>query len=195
MLASVVWYIIPPFKLVFGWSLFVSVTLQELFRALLYIGSSILLSTGSGDGAEAFIRPGYKNEILTGFSVGIGYAIMSVLVIFFPLLIDDFWNDTSVYIQVCPINFFAASAAFAMAYSVLHMLLGILAWPAYASNAWDKIIIVYIVHLLLSEASLFNRRMGGCQGALPLILVSVFCFGIFVRIEYKIRMRTELSRS
>lgn len=172
MLASVIWLAIPPLKQIFPWVLFISVTSQELLRLLLYHGFRFLASTG--DGVEAFLRPGAKNELLTGMSVGVGFGLMSVLVNYYSILVDEFANDTGTYTDTCPMNFFFVGALFALLLSVLHILLGVLVWPAYSDNqGWDKILLSYILHLAVSQVTLGNRRKNGCRWTLGVVVALV----------------------
>ena len=185
MASGVVRLIIPPWKEVFAWLLFVSVVFQEVARALLFYLFLVLVQTN--EAAEIFIRQGYSNELLTGFTVGNGFAAMSVLAIFVPVITDGFWNDTSIYTDKCSMNYFTASAAFSMGYSLLHMLLAVYVWPAYSKSSWIRIIITFAVHLMFAELSLLNLQKEGCFKALPLILSLIFVFGLFVAFQDKVR--------
>lgn len=191
MLASIIWLAIPPLKQIYPWVLFISVTAQELLRLLLYHGFRFLASRG--DGVEAFLRPGAKNEILTGMSVGVGFGLMSVLVNYYSILVDEFADNTGIYTDTCPINFFLVGALFALFLSILHILLGILVWPAYSDNqGWDKILLTYFLHLAVSQATLGNRRDSGCKWTLGLVvgLVSVsFALTIYLA-QRRVRQET-----
>lgn len=179
MLSGAVWFAIQPLKQTFPWVLFVTVTFQELFRFLLYYSFRILARTG--DVVEAFLPHGAKNNIMTVLSVGVGFALMSVLVNLYSVLADEFWNDTAIYTDICTINLFVEVSGFALAFSVLHILLGILAWPAYSDEkGWDKILIAYVAHLGVEEAMLFNRRAQGCRWNLGLVWGLVACLTVFV---------------
>lgn len=177
MLASVIWLAIPPLKQVYGWVLFVAVTTQEVFRLLLFITFRVI--GRSNTGVQAFIRPGRHNELLTGVSVGVGFSLMSALIHFFSVLADSFADDTAIYTDFCPYNFFVTAASSAMVFSLLQILLGVLAWPAYSDPSGVPIVIfAYFAHLLMSEVTLINRLKGGCKTGLILswVLVTVIFF-------------------
>lgn len=182
MLSSVVWLAIPPLRQNYPWVLFVTVTFQEVVRLLLYLLFAFL--SRSSDGVGAFLRPGAKNNLLSGLAVGVGYALMSVLINYFSLLIDKFSDDTAIYVDICPINFFVAAASFAMAFSIMHILLGILVWPAYShAGGTPYVILTYALHLAISEASLANRQNNGCVWGLGLIwglVVGLFVITVFI---------------
>lgn len=167
MLASVIWLAIPPLKQVYGWVLFVAVTTQELFRLLLFIAFRTVGRSYSG--VQAFIRPGRQNDLLTGISVGVGFSLMSALIHFFSVLADSFADDTAIYTDFCPYNFFVTAASSAMVFSILQILLGVLAWPSYSDpSGIPFVILAYFAHLLMSEITLTNLAIGGCKLGLSL---------------------------
>lgn len=187
MLSGAIWFAIPPLKEVYGWVLFVTVTMQELLRFVLFLVFRFMAR--SGDGVDAFLRPGAKDEFLTALSVGVGYALMSVLVNFYSAVVDDFTDDTAIYIDKCSINFFVAAGSFAMAFSFLHILLGMLVWPSYSDDqGWNNILVGYIVHLAIAEATLANRRQNGCEWNLGLVWGLIVLVLFFTIVTTKKRM-------
>jgi hypothetical protein len=66
-------------------------------------------------------------------------------------------------------NFFVAASLYALAFSVLHIMLGVLVWPAYAKRNMAYLAITFALHLAISEASLANRRNGGCQWGIGMV--------------------------
>lgn len=189
MVAGTAWLAIPPLKQTFPVVLFVTVTLQEGFRFGLY--SIFQLLSQRGDGVEAFIRPGAKNEILTGLSVGVGYALMSVLIQFYSVVADEFANDTAIYTDVCPLNFFVVAGSFSLAYSILHIFIGVFVWPAYSDGAgrWGMVAIAYVIRLGMSELSLSNRIENGCVWNIGVTwgLITITSFGIVLQARKRIR--------
>jgi Aph-1 protein len=67
------------------------------------------------------------------------------------------------------LNFFVAASLYAHAFSILHIILGVLVWPAYAKRRWAFIAVAFVLHLGVSEATLANRRVGGCQWGLGVV--------------------------
>lgn len=168
MATGIIWLAIPPLRKVHAWTIFVAITMQEALRLALF--GVFRFTSRRGEGADVFLRRGAKNELLTGLSVGIGYALMSVLIQFYSLLADEFLDDTAIYIEECPLNFFVAGAGFSLAFSILQMALAVWLWPVYFEDKrWVKILTGYIVHLGLSETSLFNLHKNGCRWNLGLI--------------------------
>jgi Aph-1 protein len=98
-LSGTVYWMIPPLRETYPWLLFVTVLFQELTRLGLYEVFRFMFK--SGDGVQAFLRPGAKNDALTGMSIGVGYALMSVLVNFYSAVIDEFKDDTAIYTDTC----------------------------------------------------------------------------------------------
>lgn len=170
--SGAVYWMIPPLREVYPWLLFVTVTMQEASRLGLHEVFRYMLK--SSDGVQAFIRPGASNEALTGIAIGCGFGIMSVLVNFFSAVIDNFKDDTAIYTDLCPINFFVASSFYAQAFSVLHIALGVISWPAY--NKFNRTVIFtsFVIHLAVSEATLFNKINNGCRWAIGLVYALVF---------------------
>lgn len=178
MLASIIWFAIPPLKGVYPWVLFVAVTTQELSRLMLFL---IFRQVGKVSlGVQVFLRPSPKDTLLTSVSVGVGFALMFPLIHFFSVLADSFADDTAIYVEGCPINFFVAASSFAMAFSLLHILLAVLAWPSYADpDGRFFVILTYLIHLGVSEASLSNRRENGCVIGMGLIWAFVVLLAVF----------------
>lgn len=167
MLSGTIWIAIPPLKETFPWVIFVAVSMQELMRYTMAVLFRIMARNGRG--VHAFLRQGAKNQMLTGMAVGVGYALMSVLIQFFSIIADDFSDDTAIYTETCPINFFVAAGSFTLAYSLLHIFLGILVWPAFSSStSWQYGLVAYALHLGLAELSLANRKNNGCAWNLGL---------------------------
>lgn len=192
MLASVIWLAIPPLKHAYGWVLFVTVSTQEGFRYLLYIIFRVVGRTHGG--VNAFIRPGRQNNVLTGISVGVGFSLMSSLIHYFSVFADLFSADTAIYTDFCPFNFFVIAASIAMAFSILHILLGILAWPSYSDpDGAPYVLLAYVSHILISEVTLTNLKKGGCKVGLLLSWVLVAFF--LVLTVYIARRRQFLVRS
>lgn len=186
ILASVIWWAIPPWKRAYAWCLFVVVSCQELFRLLLFLVFQYLRNTS--DGVEIFLRPGRKNECLSGMAIGLGYAIMAPLIHFFSILAAGYSDDTAIYIDECRINVFVAAASFALAFSIMHIMLGVIVWPAYSENNGKQyIILAYLIHIFLSQLTLINLNKNGCEATLPIILVlSVL---LFMATAYIVRRR------
>lgn len=190
MFAGTVWLAIPPLKQTFGWVLFVAVTMQEGLRFALF--SIFQFLSRKGDGVEAFIRPGAKNEILTGLSVGVGYALMSVLIQFYSLVVDEFADDTAIYTSACPLNFFVVAGSLSLAYSFLHIFLGVFVWPSYSDETkWIAILASYILHLGLSELSLANRAGNDCVWNLGVTWGLVIVAGLAIVLRSRRRIRKE----
>lgn len=168
MVTGALWLAVVPWKNKFPWVLFLTVTLQEAARFGLHEVFRLLQNLD--DGVKSFIRPGTKNHVLTGLAVGTGFASLSVLVNFYTLLIDFDADDTAIYTDKCPsINFFVAASAFALAYSIMHIMLGVLVWPSYIERSWLIIILVYLLHLGIAEMSLGNLVQDGCRWTMALV--------------------------
>lgn len=161
MLSGTIWLAISPLKQKFPWVLFVAVSMQEVMRYALSVVFRFM--SRRGQGVEAFLRLGAKNDLLTGMSVGVGYALMSVLIQFYSVVADNFSDDTAIYADTCPINFFVVAGSFSLAFSLLHIFLAIFVWPAYSHDGrWEEVGLTYFIHLGLAELSLVNRINNGC---------------------------------
>lgn len=171
-LSGTIYWMIPPLRQVYPWLLFVTVLMQEGCRFSLYELFRYMFK--SGDGVQAFLRRGARNEALTGISIGTGFAGLSILVNFYSAVIDEFKDDTAIYTDQCPINFFVASALYTQAFAILHIVLGVLAWPAYTNRDWSYIILSFLLHLGISEATLLNKVQNGCAWAVCLVYALVF---------------------
>lgn len=192
MIVGTAWLAIPPLKQTFGWVLFLVVSVQELLRFILF--SVFRFMSRHGDGVEAFVRPGAKNQVLTGLSVGVGYALMSVLIQFYSLVADEFADDTAIYTEACPLNFFVAAGSLSLAYSILHIFLAILVWPAYSDdNRWRIILLTFVLHLGISELSLSNRVENGCVWNMGVTwaLVSLVTVGVILISRRRMRKESE----
>lgn len=161
MATGIVWLAIPPLREVYAWIIFVAVAMQEVMRLLLFRIFRFL--ERRGENAEIFLRRGAKNEVLTGIAVGLGYALMSVLIQFYSILADEFLDDTAIYIEGCPLNFFVASAGFSLGFSIIQISLAVWLWSLYfQQKSWIKIIVGFAIHLGVSETALLNLIQNGC---------------------------------
>jgi hypothetical protein len=167
-ISGIIYLAIRPIRTAYPALLVVTVVIEELARFGLFEGFRSMFK--SGDGVQAFIRPGPKNELLTGISVGVGYGVMSIFVNFYYAVLDDFWDDTAIYTDKCGINFFVAASAYACVFSVLHVMLGVLAWPAYTNRDWAYIVAALAIHLGYAMGTLANRRDGGCTWGIGMMV-------------------------
>lgn len=192
MLSSAVWHAIPPLKTIYLWPIFLSVTFQELCRYGLYIGFRNI--SRFGDGVRAFVPPGTKNEIITGMCVGVGFGVMSVLINFVSVLVDEFADETAIHLPTCPFNFVVIGSTMAMAFSILHILLGALVWPSYSHVSRNTHIFVgYVLHLAIAEVTLINRREDGCLWGFGIIWALVTLSAIFTFTISKSRINTPVA--
>lgn len=187
MIAGTIWLAISPLKQKFPWVLFVAVSMQEVMRYALSVVFRFM--SRRGEGVEAFLRIGAKNELLTGLSVGVGYALMSVLIQFYSVVADNFADDTAIYTDRCPINFFVAAGSFSLAFSLLHIFLAIFVWPAYSQDGgWQNVVLTYFIHLGLAELSLVNRISNGCVWNLGLTWALVVILALWVTLASRRRV-------
>jgi len=182
ILASVIWWAIPPARQIYGWVLFETVACQELFRWLFYVLTRRLMVYG--DDLKCFVRNGKRAGVVEGISVGASWGLMSVLVNYVGFLKDSYMDDSSIYIPECPLNFWVAGAAFAMAFSLLHVALSVAAWQLY-SMRWSlykgfTVLSIFLVHLGFSLLGLGNLNVGGCVWTLGVTWGGLAVFSIFV---------------
>jgi len=115
---------------------------------------------------QCFVRFGRKSVVVQGVAIGAAWGVMSALVNYVAYLHDFYTQDASIYTNLCPINFWVASASFACAFSILHIVLSTLAWQAYVvENRWMKVsnlFLIYLVHLGFAELGLGNLSANGC---------------------------------
>jgi gamma-secretase subunit APH-1 len=187
--SGIVYLAIRPIRTAYPALLVVTVLMEELARFGLFEAFRSMFK--SGDGVQAFIRPGAKNELLTGISVGVGYGAMSIFVNFYYAVLDDFWDDTAIYTDKCGINFFVAASAYACVFSVLHIMLGILAWPAYTNRSWAYIAAAFAIHLGYASATLVNRRAGGCSWGIGMMVGLVLAMSLATLIVAIRRIKKE----
>ncbi|GAB0489922.1 hypothetical protein MMPV_001149 [Pyropia vietnamensis] len=166
--SAAIWHAIPPAKSTYWYILLLTATVQEILRYSLHELFQYLL--GLGDGADAFLRPGPINVTLTGIAVGTGFGLVSVLINLVSFMADHYMEDTAIYIDKCPINFFVAAGTLAAAYSILHVLLAVCVWPFYTERRWLGIAAVSALHVGIAMASLGNREDKGCTWTLGMVL-------------------------
>lgn len=194
MLASAVWFMLVPFKEAFAWCLILVVTCQEGFRMLLFLIFRYL--NNMSNGVQVFLRPGPKNECLSGMAIGVGYAIMSPLIQFFSILAADYSDDTAIYVAECQHNVFTTAAAYSLAFSVVHILLGILTWPAYSNPNGGRaglVIFAYCIHVFLSLLTLVNLKKQGCVITLSIIMPAAFILSLFTIVVVRRRIKGDTT--
>lgn len=180
MLASVIWIALVPWKQAYAWCLILVVTCQEASRIALFLVFRYLNNISNG--VQVFLRPGPKNECLSGMAIGVGYAVMSPLIQFFSILAADYSDDTAIYILECHHNVFTAASAYALSFSIIHIMLGVLTWPAYSDGNGRRgsfIAFSYVVHLSLSLLTLTNLKKDGCIITLSIIIPAAFILSFF----------------
>lgn len=184
--SGVVYWAIPPAREVNPWLLTVSVFMQELMRMLMFELFRFMFR--AGDGVQAFVRKGARNEILTGLAVGVGYSSISSLVNFCAVVVDYYLEDTSIYTEKCPINFFVAASAYTMAFSVMQILLGILVWPAYTDRNWKWIFLSLFVHLGFAQTSLTSLFSNGCRIGIGIVYAYLAPLAVIVALVSRHRL-------
>lgn len=189
MLSGIIYLAIPPWREIPGWSIFVAVTAQEFSRYLLHIVFRFM--SRSGDGVDAFLRPGVRNDLNSGMAIGVGYAFLSAMVNFFSPVIDEFRNNTAIYIPNCPVNFVVAASAYALAFSLMHISLGVLVWPAYSEDpSWLKCGVGYVLHMAMAVATLGNETIH-CRATLGIVYALVAGIVAFTALQSSLRVRKE----
>mmetsp|Transcript_16504 Transcript_16504/g.33717 ORF Transcript_16504/g.33717 Transcript_16504/m.33717 type:complete len:266 (-) Transcript_16504:346-1143(-) len=198
ILASALWFAVPPLKSSAAWSLWLAVSAQECARLAMY--ETFAYMRKIGEGVEAFVRPGRANTLLSGLAVGLGFSSMSVLVNFCAVVADSYMTRTAVYIPSCnQINFFVAASALSLAHSVLHLCWGAVIWPLYESRQirfkWGGCALVYCGHLFAALIGLTSANPGGCIVSLTVVWVevvlAVILVGLFSRAYLADRIRVD----
>ena len=188
MFASIAWLCVPPLRAIPEWSIFLAVTFQELMRFALH--RVFLLLGRRGNGIQALLRPGERNDILSGVAVGVGYALLASLVNFFTTVVDNFSNNSAVYVPDCPVNFIVASASNALALNLLHICLGVLVWPKYTNRDWAvQALVAYGLHLGVAQSTQIWKSKAGCVADIAIVLGMVFVVILYTIIAARISLR------
>lgn len=189
MLSGIIYLAIPPLRNTPAWSVFVAVTMQEAMRFALH--AIFRTMARAGDGIDAFLRPGVHNELKSGMAIGVGFAFLSAMVNFFSPVIDEFRSNTAIYIPNCPVNFVVAAAVYALAFSLMHIALGVLVWPAYSEDpSWLKMLIGYALHLATAFATLGNETIH-CRATFGIVYALVAGIVVLTALQSNQRVKKE----
>lgn len=152
LLASALWYAAGPMQRHAWFTLLCAVLLQELVRAAFARLVGLVERRMSA-------RSGGKRElpptVATAFAAGVGAALAYVCVVCVPVLVEGIGPGT-LFAPACPAtSLFTLAALHAALFSLLQVLLSVLAFVAYERHAWVLVAFVWLSHY---AASYFVRE-------------------------------------
>jgi gamma-secretase subunit APH-1 len=200
LLTSLFWLVAPPaLQRAHLYAIVISVIIQELMRyALLYLYTRVIdvaeaMDRKKRDRILARVLSGklvrkpkreaqLSNDFDAAIGAGVGYGLMHT-VMMYGGVISASSDLQGWYRSQCPaLNAFAASAATALLYNILHIPLMIIALDAFRRWNWKQASVPLLLHLAFAIASTLQEgSLGevGCNWTFPaLVLISIAAVGI-----------------
>jgi len=200
LLTSLFWLVAPStIQRVHIYAIVISVIIQEGMRyALLYLYTRIIETAENMDrnkldrilalalSGRSIRKPKKEaplsNDFEAAIGSGLGYGLMHTIMMYGGVISAS--SDLEGWYRVqCPtLNAFAASAATALLYNILHIPLMIIALDAYRRWNWQRALIPSIIHLVFAiSGTLQEGTLGevGCNFTFP-ALVLIATLAIFI---------------
>jgi anterior pharynx defective protein 1 len=180
LLASMFWYVVAPMQAARWFTVLWSVVFQELVRAgfcHLVFWTERRLNAVAADKKGAF-----PNHLLIALAVGVGTGTVYVLVNVVPVIWEALGPGT-LFAAACPsASLFTLAAIHGMLFSLLHMVLSVVAFVAYEFRRWLLIAVLWGAHFSASYVTLFNDPRAHCAGSIAavvgVILATVLCLAL-----------------
>merc|ERR1712232_820710 len=153
-LASILWYIIKPLRLIYPQiTVIVAVILSEASRWLFWVvwtkGQESLMQR-TGDNVSQGTKLG--EAVASGLGIGLTYSLVMYAGVLWEAL-----GPATLMSKSCPTaSVFAISAILAMAWTILHTLWAIVAFHGYYEKSKWRVGLVFISHLILSLFTTIN---------------------------------------
>lgn len=144
LLSSIWWYVIAPMQASPWFTILWSVIFQELVRC----GFCFLVFwTEKRLGAD---KKEFPNRLMIALAVGVGTSAVYVLVNIVPILWEAL-GPATLFAPACPtVSLFTIAAIHGMLFSLLHMLLSVIAFIAYEFRRWVFMVILWVSHFAAS---------------------------------------------
>jgi len=176
LLASMWWYVIPPLRTIFFWTIPWSVFFQELFRFLFF-----KLYTKAEKG---FIRKNQTTRLTThpdnfkaALAFGLGSGITHSLVTYIAILWEAL-GPGSYFSPSCPnLSLFTLSALYSLCFTIYHLLWSLVAFDGFRERNFFKMGAVVACHLVASFLTMLN--LVSCIPSIILVFLLLVGFGIY----------------
>jgi len=157
LVSSILWSLVPPLKTAFYFVIPFAVFFQEIVRWFFWK----LYDRGYNHGAFASDSSKPSN-FTASLAVGWGIGVASALILYTSVV----WHGRGpgfLPANACPhISLFYISAVIALQFVLLHMMLSVIAFDAFARCSYKWIAFVVGAHLAASFFTLINQRGGSC---------------------------------
>eukprot|EP00727_Mastigamoeba_balamuthi_P010019 m51a1_g564 hypothetical protein (239) ;mRNA; f:501483-502679 len=175
LLSSMWWYIVAPMQGKAWFALLFSVAIQEAVRAAfvyLYMWVERRIEELRHDKE-------FPNRLLVSFSTGVGTANAYVLVMYLPVMWEA-KGAATLFSSACPSSsLFSINAVLALEFSLLHVLMMVVAFEAYAERRVWLMITLFLTHYAASMLTLINSESGSCVASILSVLgVLLGLFGL-----------------
>merc|ERR1712100_63601 len=178
LLTSLVWWLTFPLRNVFLLAVLESVFFQELFRWLFfrgYLRIEPFFRAGAAQRPRVADNQERLETWLNSAAVGYGFGVAQVFIMYIGLLFDAF-GPATLPSEHCPsFSVFTISAFQCLLFLVIHVALGVVAWPAYRARNVPLIAVVVGGHAVMALLSLLNVTglclVGFFSGAVVLALL------------------------
>jgi len=167
-LTSIWWYIIPPLRDIYIWTIIWAVGFQELFRFLfLYLYQKAEKSATSKSSKTAHLMT-HPDNLNTAIAFGLGAGVVQCMITYVSILWEAI-GPGSYFAPSCPsVNIFILSALHAFIFILLHVLWSIVAFDGYRTGSKLQMGLTVTCHYVASILTLLNLPGGSCVAALLL---------------------------
>jgi anterior pharynx defective protein 1 len=182
LLAGIWWYIIPPLREFFFWTILWSVSFQELFRFLFFkiytkAEKGFFSQFSNNQLTKQTIHlTTHPDHLLVSLALGLGSGMIYCLVMYVSIL----WESTGPGTYLSPgckssLSLFTLSALYSLCFSILHIDWSIIAFDSYRKNLKFRMIGVICSHFIASFLTVLNLPGGSCEAGIVLIfLLTIF---------------------
>jgi len=171
LLSALVWTMIPPLKSYYGVIVPVGVIIQEAMRYGLYVTYS-----KSEQAIQAVATPNAAlplNLLTSALAAGLGFGTMQGVIMYGSVLAAS-TGPGVLFVDACPhMPLVMLSAINCLCFIVMNVTLMLVAFGAYRDNNRQRVMTVFLIHLVCSLVTVINTVDNGCAASLPLLVIIV----------------------
>jgi len=170
LFSSIWWFIIPPLRTAFFWTIPWSVFFQELFRFLFFY-LYVRAEKGFVRAHQTARLTTHPDDLRASLALGLGSGVTHSMVTYLSILWDATGPGTY-FSPSCPsVSLFLISALLSFCFILFHVLWSIVAFEGFREKNYKKMGGVVACHLVASLLTLLNLPGGSCVASVILLFL------------------------